>query len=97
MDYVLIVLYIQHTLKIVNDNYLGVGGRISIGRSLSICQKNVSGRAYIEISPKNVGKNRGLKNIKNKDDKCFQWCHGRFLIYNRGEEVHNPQRLTIRD
>ena len=35
----------------------------------------LKGGSYIDL-PKNVKhNNKGLLNIKNKDDKCFMWCH----------------------
>ena len=36
---------------------------------------------------------KGLINIKNKDDKCFRWCHIRHL----NPQETNPQRIKKDD
>ena len=39
---------------------------------------------------------RGLINLKNKDDKCFMWCHVRFIDpQNRKVERINKQDKKI--
>ena len=36
---------------------------------------------------------KGLTNLKNKDDKCFMWCHVR-LIYPTNS---HPERINKQD
>ena len=43
----------------------------------------LNGSSYIELPTKLRNPMKGLVNIKNKDDKCFHWCHIRHL---------NPQK-----
>ena len=41
------------------------------------------GSSYVELPTELKNETKGLTNIKNKDDKCFRWCHIRHL---------NPQK-----
>ena len=43
----------------------------------------MNGSSYIELPTKLRNLKKGLINIRNKDNKCFRWCHIRHL---------NPQR-----
>lgn len=61
-----------------------------INNIFSTGDKTISGGAYIEILTMRVGKKAGL--IKNTDNKCFLWCHGRL-----GEVVRNLHRVLRRD
>ena len=35
----------------------------------------LAGSSYIPLLSKLDNPKKGLVNIKNKDDKCFKWCH----------------------
>ena len=39
----------------------------------------LEGRPYIPLPKELQHHNKGLINLKNKDDKCFLWCHVRHL------------------
>ena len=39
----------------------------------------LAGSSYIPLPPKLNNLMKGLINLKNKDDKCFKWCHIRFI------------------
>ena len=41
--------------------------------------KPLNGSSYIELPTKLRNPKKELINIKNKDDKCFRWCHVRHL------------------
>ena len=41
--------------------------------------KPLHGSSYIELPTELRNPKKGLINIKNKDDKCFRWCHIRHL------------------
>ena len=45
----------------------------------------LSGSSYIPLPPELNNSMKGLINLKNKDIKCFKWCHVRFI---------NPQNKT---
>ena len=36
---------------------------------------------------------KGLINLKNKDNKCFEWCHTRFV----NPQNKNPERIKKKD
>ena len=36
---------------------------------------------------------KGLNNIKNKDEKCFLWCHVRYIIPSK----EHPERIKKSD
>ena len=38
-----------------------------------------SGSSYIPLSQKLGSSIKGLINLKNKDHKCFTWCHVRLI------------------
>ena len=42
--------------------------------------KPLNGSSYIELPTELRNPRKGLINIKNKDDKCFRWCHIRHLL-----------------
>ena len=48
------------------------------------------GSSYIELPTELKNPKKGLINIKNKDDKCFRWCHIRHL----NPQEKNPQRIN---
>ena len=39
----------------------------------------LSGSSYIDLSIELKHSRKGLINIKNKDQKCFLWCHVRHI------------------
>ena len=51
------------------------------------------GSSYIELPTELKNPKKGLINIKNKDDKCFRWCHIRYL----NPQERNPQRIKKED
>ena len=51
------------------------------------------GSTYIELPSELQHSMKGLINIKNYDDKCFLWCHVRYL--NLVDK--NPQRIKEED
>ena len=55
--------------------------------------KPLHGSSYIELPTELRNPQKGLTNIKNKDDKCFRWCHIRHL----NPQEKNPQRLKKED
>ena len=51
------------------------------------------GSSYIELPMELKNSKKGLINIRNKDDKCFRWCHIRHL----NPQEKNPQRIKKED
>ena len=51
------------------------------------------GSTYIELPDELKNSRKGLINIQNDDNKCFLWCHIRYL--NLIDK--NPQRITKKD
>ena len=51
--------------------------------------KPLNGSSYIELAIELQNPAKGLINIKNKNDKCFRWCHIRHL----NPQKTNPQRI----
>ena len=49
----------------------------------------LAGSSYIELSAELRRPKKGLINIKNKDKKCFLWCHVRHI--NPSKE--HPERI----
>ena len=47
------------------------------------------GSSYLELPAKLRNSKKGLINIKNKDNKCFRWCHIRHLNLQKKD----PQRI----
>ena len=41
--------------------------------------KPLNGSSYIELPTELRNSNKGLINMKNKDEECFRWCHIRHL------------------
>ena len=41
--------------------------------------KPLNGSSYMELPTELRNPKKGLINVKNKDDKCFRWCHIRHL------------------
>ena len=55
--------------------------------------KPLHGSSYIELPTELRNPKKGLINIKNKDDKCFRWCHIRHLNPQTG----HPERIKKED
>ena len=51
--------------------------------------KPMKGSSYIELPTELQHSKKGLINMKNKDDKCFMWCHIRHL----NPQEKDPQRI----
>ena len=51
------------------------------------------GSTYIELPDGLKNSVKGLINIKNSDNKCFRWCHIRYLTLVR----RHPERITKED
>ena len=55
--------------------------------------KPLHGSSYIELPTELRNPKKGLINVKNKDDKCFRWCHIRHL----NPKEKDPQRIKKED
>ena len=55
--------------------------------------KPLNGSSYIELPMELRNPKKGLSNIKNKDDKCFRWCHIRHL----NPQTEHPERIKKDD
>ena len=55
--------------------------------------KPLHGSSYIELPMELRNPKKGLINIKNKDDKCFSWCHIRHL----NPQTEHPERIKKGD
>ena len=53
----------------------------------------LSGRFYMDLPVELRSPRKGLINIKNKDQKCFLWCHVRHI--NPSKE--HPERIKKTD
>ena len=53
----------------------------------------LSGSSYMDLPVELRSPRKGLINIKNKDQKCFLWCHVRHI--NPSKE--HPERIRIID
>ena len=53
----------------------------------------LSGSSYMNLPVELKSPRKGLINIKNKDQKCFLWCHVRHI--NPSKE--HPERITKED
>ena len=54
--------------------------------------KPLSGSCYIDL-PVELSPRKGLINIKNKDKKCFLWCHVRHINLSK----EHPERILKND
>ena len=55
--------------------------------------KPLNGSSYIELPTELRNPKKGLINIRNKDDKCFRWCHIRHL----NPQTEHPERIKKED
>ena len=51
--------------------------------------KPLNGSSYMELPTELRNPKKGLINLKNKDDKCFKWCHIRHL----NPQIEHPLRI----
>ena len=54
--------------------------------------KPLSGSSYMDIHVELKSPRKGLINIKNKDQKCFLWCHVRHI--NLSKEHPERKKMT---
>ena len=55
--------------------------------------KPLNGSSYIELPTEIRNSKKGLINMKNKDEKCFRWCHIRHL----NPQIKYPERIKKED
>ena len=57
--------------------------------------RSLVGNSYIDLPIELRGSKKGLINIKNKDEKCFLWCHVRHinLTKEHPEEIKKVDRI----
>ena len=53
----------------------------------------LSGSSYIDFPAELKSPRKGLINIKNKDQKCFLWCHVRHINLSK----EHPERILKND
>ena len=53
----------------------------------------LQGSSYIELPIELQNSAKGLINIKNKDNKCFRWCH----IKHLNPQIKHPERIEKED
>ena len=70
-----------------------MGDRQSLHKHHNTTYQPLNGSSYIELPIELQNPAKGLINIKNKDDKCFRWCHIRHLNPQRKD----PQRIKKDD
>ena len=66
----------------INNHYINV-----------TTHKPLHGSSYVELPTELRNPKKGLINIKNKDDKCFRWCHIRHL----NPQTEHPERIKKED
>ena len=80
------------------DAWINEGSALTIGQidGLYINVANyepVSGSSYIPLPKELNNSKKGLINLKNKDHKCFMWCHIRLI---NPKDTH-PERINKED
>ena len=53
----------------------------------------LSGSSYMDLPVELKSPRKGLINIKNKDEKCFLWCHVRHINLSK----KHPERIKKTD
>ena len=53
----------------------------------------LTGSSYIQLPPELNNSMKGLINIKNKDNKCFKWCH----ISSINPTNNHPEKINKQD
>lgn len=86
--------------KLSNDigAWLSEGSGWTIDSILDHCINIVvydplKGHSYIPLPQELKHPRKGLVNLKNDDNKCFRWCHIRFL----NPQGKDPQRIKTSD
>ena len=69
-------------IELILEHYLNIIGYTPL-----------SGNSYIPLPKKLQNSKKGLINLKNEDDKYFQWCHVRHL----NPQKKDPQRIKLTD
>ena len=85
---------LKHRLDIWTS--LGSGSIIDKIEDINIDIANydpLAGSSYIPLPPELNHPMKGLIDLKNKDNKCFKWCHIRFLNYTN----NHPERISKQD
>ena len=87
----------QEILNVI-DKWVSEGSRWAINHIDSYyinvtTYKPLHGSSYIELPTELRNPKKGLINIKNKDDKCFRWCHIRHL----NPQTEHPERIKKED
>ena len=59
----------------------------------------LSGSSYMDLPIELRNPKRGLIKIKNKDQKCFLWCHIRHINLSKNiqEELKKPTKKLLRN
>ena len=70
------------TIQSVDNHYLNI-----------VQYQPMKGSSYIELPQELRHNKKGLINMKNKDNKCFRWCHIRYL----NPQDKYPQRIKKSD
>ena len=87
----------QEILNVIEE-WVSEGSRWAINHIDSHCinatlYKPLNGSSYIELQTELRNSNKGLINMKNKDDECFRWCHIRHL----NPQIKYPERIKKED
>ena len=69
-------------IEFIQDQYINIS-----------TYRPLSGSCYLDLPVKLKNPRKGLINIKNKDEKCFLWCHDRHI--NPSSE--HPERIKTTD
>ena len=85
-------------LKNILDIWTGQGSGWIVNKiediHIKICNYDpLSGSSYIPLPPELNNSMKGLINLKNKDVKCFKWCHIRFI----NPQSKNSDRINKQD
>ena len=59
----------------------------------------LSESSYIKLPAELISSKKGLINIKNKDQKCFLWCHVRHInpVKIHPERITQPNKKLVND
>ena len=87
----------QELLNVI-DKWVSEGSRWAINHIDShyinvTTYKPLHGSSYIELPMELRNPKKGLINIKNKDDKCFRWCH----IKHLNPQNEHPEKIKKGD
>ena len=89
--------YIQEILYMIDDWINnGSGWNVESIESQNInisTSRLLTGSSYIDLSAELRSPRKGLINIKNKDQKCFLWCH----VWHINPSKEHPERINTID